>query len=101
VDEHVDDPAEHIVVIHGDARGADTVGDICAQLLDYELEVYPADWEKHGRSAGPIRNQQMLDAEPDVALFFHEDIANSRGTADMLERVKRAGIRYLLIEEGY
>jgi len=48
-------------IIHGGARGADTIADEWAEDHDIPRVVYEADWGKHGRAAGPIRNQQMLD----------------------------------------
>lgn len=87
--QHLFDP---ITIISGDARGADTYADVCAQLLGYDVERYPANWEEHGRSAGPRRNQQMLDSGVDRCIAFHDDLAASKGTRDMVERVERAGL---------
>jgi hypothetical protein len=54
---------------------------------------YPADWRRYGRGAGPIRNQQMLDAgRPDRVVAFHANLDASRGTADMVRRAIKAGI---------
>ncbi|KKK86431.1 hypothetical protein LCGC14_2763330, partial [marine sediment metagenome] len=49
------------VVIHGAARGADSLADLYARQNGLETEVYPADWDKYGKGAGPVRNKQMLD----------------------------------------
>lgn len=79
------------VVIHGDAQGADRLAGAEARRRGIPIEAYPADWEKHGRAAGPIRNQQMLDeGKPDLVVAFH--LYNSRGTADMIRRARSAGI---------
>jgi hypothetical protein len=52
-------------------------------------ETYPADWYTHGKAAGPIRNQKMLDdAFPDVVLAF----PGGRGTADMVRRAEKVGV---------
>jgi DNA-binding MurR/RpiR family transcriptional regulator len=77
------------VVIHGGARGADAMaGDIAGRLLGHAVEVYPADWHKHGKAAGPIRNQQMLGTGIDLVIAF----SGGRGTADMVNRARRAGV---------
>ena len=77
------------VVIHGGARGADISADVCALAFGIDVEVYPADWAKHGKAAGPIRNAQMLrEGRPDAVLAF----PGGRGTADMVRRAKRAGV---------
>ena len=82
------------LVIDGQAPGADTCGHEAAVELGLPFQRFPANWSKYGRAAGPIRNQQMLDeGKPTLALGFHEDIANSKGSADMLRRLKRYGIK--------
>ena len=48
------------VVIHGGARGADTLAGEAAQTMKVPVEVFPAQWNLYGKSAGPIRNKQML-----------------------------------------
>lgn len=77
-------------VVHGGARGADSIADEVARELGLEVEVFPADWEQYGKRAGHIRNQQMVDAGADYCLAF--PLPGSRGTYDMMERAERAGI---------
>ena len=82
-----------IIVIHGDCRGADKMAGVVAEKLGMEVIPFPAKWEKHGRSAGPIRNQQMLDeGKPDKVIAFHQDIDNSKGTKNMIKIAEKAGI---------
>src|SRR5689334_23019946 len=62
-------------LIHGAARGADSLAAKWSEDTGLaacgEVLAFPADWEKHGRSAGPIRNQQMLDeGRPDMVIAF-------------------------------
>jgi hypothetical protein len=67
----------------------------CAKQAGLSIEVYPADWKKHGRSAGPIRNQHMLDVgKPNLVIAF----PGGRGTADMMKRAEKAGIEVRRIE---
>ena len=47
-------------VISGRAKGADTLGEQWGSSVGALTDPYPALWEKYGRAAGPIRNQQML-----------------------------------------
>lgn len=88
---------EEVVLISGDARGADTYADVIGQLLGFTVERYPADWNVHGRAAGPIRNQQMLESGVDYCIAFHDDLGSSRGTRDMVERCERAGIEVRIV----
>lgn len=76
-------------LVHGGAPGADSeAAYVAAYLLEWPVEAHPADWQRHGRAAGPIRNQQMADAGADLVLAF----PGSRGTADMVRRARAAGI---------
>lgn len=80
---------------HGDCRGADRIAAEVAATYVFvpraAIKAYPALWDTHGRSAGPIRNRAMYDDfHPDLVLAFHDDLAKSRGTADMI-RVACAG----------
>src|SRR3990167_8292284 len=76
-------------VISGHARGADQMAEMWADEHGVPLTIFPAEWDKFGRMAGPIRNQQMLDeGMPDLVVAF----PGGRGTADMVARVKRASI---------
>jgi len=69
--------------------GADAFAAEWAILRGVERRTFKADWRKHGRSAGPIRNQQMLDeCRPDLVVAF----PGGDGTADMVRRARAAGI---------
>ena len=63
-----------------------------------KLHEYPADWARHGKRAGPLRNLRMLhEGRPDLVLAFHDDIENSKGTAHMVTIAQRAGVDVRLI----
>lgn len=87
-------PASFICVIHGKARGADTLAGMAARAWGMSVREYPAEWDKYGKGAGIIRNQQMLDSEDiDLVLAFHDDLEHSKGTGDMVRRAKEAGLK--------
>ena len=50
------------IMIEGAARGVDLIAKAYAVENDWKVEEYPADWEKHGRGAGYIRNDIMVKA---------------------------------------
>lgn len=76
-------------LLHGGASGADTLADKWADQRGLHKIVVKADWGKHGKSAGPIRNQEMLDMyAPNLVVAFE----GGRGTADMVRRSKLIGI---------
>lgn len=81
-----------IIIMHGDAPGADSIAGAIASQLGFEVFAFPAQWDKYGRAAGPIRNRLMLDQEPDKVIAFHNDIENSKGTKDCVEETKKRGI---------
>lgn len=76
-------------IIHGGASGADTMAKSWAIAHELEHIEVAADWETFGRSAGPRRNQRMLDEfKPDMVIAF----PGGRGTADMVKRAEAAGL---------
>lgn len=83
-------------IIHGAATGADHEGMIWAQMMATARNIthapFAADWRTHGKAAGPIRNQRMLDeGKPDLVLAF----PGGRGTADMVRRAKAARVEVI------
>jgi predicted Rossmann-fold nucleotide-binding protein len=49
------------LVLHGGARGADAAIARAAHQLGWSSLVMPAEWRRHGRAAGPIRNRELLE----------------------------------------
>lgn len=95
---------KEIVIIHGAAKGADALAENyvhnTAQYLTskgYRIrqEKHPANWDKHGRAAGPIRNQEMVDKGADICVAFVKVGAANRGTTDCANRARKAGIEVL------
>ena len=81
------------IVIHGDATGVDNLADCRAKRRGLSRWAFPAWWDLLGRSAGPRRNQRMLDeAKPDRVVAFHPQIESSGGTKDMVGRARALGI---------
>lgn len=87
-------PKETIIhLVHGDCRGADKLGAKIATELGFVVLGKPADWKKYKKAAGPIRNQEMLDQHPiDMVVAFHPNLAQSKGTKDMVARARKRGI---------
>jgi len=77
------------VVLSGMAPGADIWGAKIARENGFAVEEYPADWKTHGKSAGPIRNRQMVDrADALIAVWD----GKSSGTADVIAKAKAKGL---------
>jgi hypothetical protein len=83
------------VVIHGGARGADALSAEWARLRKIPCEVFEADWDKHKKAAGILRNIEMLrDGKPDCCIAF----PGGKGTAHMLGLMRKSGLPLLVIE---
>jgi aspartokinase-like uncharacterized kinase len=75
-------------LIHGGARGADSLAGLWAATRGVPYQVFPANWEE-GKNAGPRRNQKMLtEGKPDLVVAF----PGGRGTADMVRRAYAANV---------
>ena len=66
------------VVVSGGARGVDSVAVKAAELAGLKVEVYPADWDKHGKKAGFLRNKTIVDRADKLVAFWDME---SAGTA--------------------
>lgn len=83
-------------IVHGDARGADRLARQWAELSSVEHKSYPADWDKLALGAGPARNQQMLNENPDIDLVIA--FPGGNGTLDMCTRAAAQGIEVKSID---
>lgn len=81
-------------VIEGAARGADYYAGQWAKSRGIELQEFPADWDRHHKAAGSIRNKQMLDeGKPDRVIAF----PGGKGTFDMINRAHGRGFKVTLV----
>ncbi len=81
------------VIIHGAAPGADMTADRIARERGHTVIEFKANWNLYGAAAGPIRNHEMMDVgKPDKVVAFHEDIVHSKGTKDMINIARKAGL---------
>jgi hypothetical protein len=81
------------VVINGGQQGADLHANFAALSCGLPTIRMDAPWNHYGKRAGPIRNSWMLSyGQPTEVHYFHDDIARSRGTKDMVERAEKAGL---------
>ena len=76
-------------VVDGGATGADALAEAWARTHNVRNWIIEANWRKHGRSAGPKRNQAMLEmTHPDLVIAF----PGGAGTDDMVRRAQAAGV---------
>ena len=73
-------------VVSGCATGVDWLGEQWARANDVPVKEMPADWNRHGKSAGPQRNRAMAEYA-DAAIIIWD--GESRGTRNMIENMIR------------
>lgn len=73
-------------IVSGTARGIDRSGEAWARTVGISIKEFPADWDKYGNMAGPIRNRQMANyADALIAVWD----GKSRGTKHMIDTMKK------------
>jgi hypothetical protein len=86
------------LLIHGAAKGADTLCAEWAEVNNVEVEVFPANWERYGRRAGPLRNISMLErtlklmSDGSSAICAAFPLPDSVGTRHMMRLACESGI---------
>ena len=74
-------------IVSGGARGVDTAGELWAKQNSIPVKRFPANWERYGSYAGPVRNRQMAVYADAVALF-----PGGAGTRNMYEQAVEHGL---------
>ena len=82
--------SENIVILSGHCSGVDEMAEKYAKEKGYELEIYPADWKKYGKAAGPKRNKEMVRNSNAVIAFWD---GKSRGTKNLIDLAKKKDIQ--------
>ncbi len=86
-----------ILIIHGGARGADRLAGEIAKEQGFHVKVFYPDWEKYGKSAGFVRNKEMLvEGKPDEVIAFWD--GKSRGTMHTINLAQGMNIPTTIIE---
>lgn len=81
------------MIIHGGARGADQMAGGIARASGIQEVICPANWKKHGKAAGHLRNAAMLNLHPDLVVAC----PGGRGTENMIERTQAAGVEVVFV----
>jgi len=88
------------IIVEGDCKGADKISGYLAKNRGMNVITVSAKWDKFGKMAGPLRNSVMIHCyEPDLVVAFHNDIEHSKGTKNMVNQAKLAGIKVKIIKE--
>ena len=84
----------NIEIVSGTARGADKLGERYAREKGYDIKEFPANWDKFGKSAGYIRNDEMAQYA-DMLIAFWD--GTSRGTKHMIDLANKRGIKVEIV----
>jgi hypothetical protein len=80
----------NIEIVSGGASGADSLGERYAKEKGHKLKVFKADWDKHGKAAGPIRNEEMAKYADGLIAFWDGE---SKGTKSMIGYAKKYNLK--------
>jgi len=80
-------------VVSGCAKGADTLGEMWATKNGIPIKKFPADWKKHGKAAGFIRNKEMIDYGDSLLAIWD---GKSRGTQHTVSLAEKKGTPYYI-----
>lgn len=94
--ENLSDP---ICILSGGGRGVDACGERFSKEMGFQLKLFPADWNKYKRAAGPIRNKAMVQ-EADIVICFWDK--KSKGTKSLIDFARKESkkVYIKIIEPG-
>jgi hypothetical protein len=81
------DDYKPIHIVSGGAKGIDTFAENYAKLNNIPFTIFPPEYNKYGRIATFVRNQQIVDASDMIIAFTSKE---SKGTIDTIRRTKRS-----------
>lgn len=84
-----------VIIISGHAKGADNLGERFAKEFRLQYEIHPADWGRHGKAAGHIRNAEMAEISDALIAFWD---GKSHGTAHMIKTAQTKGLKVTVIK---
>lgn len=83
-------PSTFSEIVSGCAYGADALGERFAAVQSIPIKRFPADWDRHGKPAGFIRNKEMAEYADALLLLWD---GKSKGSENMLLEAARRGLR--------
>ncbi len=80
---------DNIEIVSGGARGIDKVAELFAFEYDIDLKVFYANWDKHGKSAGMIRNKELITYCDKVIIFWDGQSKGTKNSFDLIKKHKK------------
>jgi hypothetical protein len=89
---------EEVEIVSGHCAGTDQLGERYAEMHGMKCALFPAEWKKYGRAAGPVRNSKMIDyaaesGKPVVVAFVSP---KSKGTLDTVRKAEKRGFKVVV-----
>jgi hypothetical protein len=88
---------KEIEIVSGTARGADQLGERYATENGYSIKQFPADWDRLGKAAGFIRNEEMAKYADALIAFWD---GKSKGTEHMINIAKQYNLKVKICKYG-
>jgi len=85
----------NVIIVSGHAKGVDQLGERFACENCLQSFVIPAEWEKYGRAAGPIRNKKMAEYADALIAFWD---GKSNGTKSMIKLALAKGLKLYIVQ---
>lgn len=82
------------LIISGHAKGADTLAERYANENDIPTKIFPPDWKRYGKSAGMIRNTDIIE-NAELVIAFWDTI--SSGTKDSIRKADKLNKKVIII----
>jgi hypothetical protein len=89
--------AQDTVIVSGGAEGVDSWSVEIGRLLGMKTRVFEADWRRHGRKAGPIRNGEIVRNIDELVAFWDGE---SRGTLNTIALATEAGLPMRIFDQA-
>jgi hypothetical protein len=76
-------------IVSGGAKGVDASAEWFAEVGKRPFKLFPADWDKHGKSAGPLRNREMAQYGDALLLIWDGKSPGSANMKAAMHRLKK------------
>ena len=95
--DHMLQNQQDIEIVSGTAKGADQLGEKYANEKGYKITRFPANWDKHGKAAGYLRNEEMAKYADALIAFWDN---KSKGTEHMINLAKKYNLKIKICNYG-
>ena len=86
-----------VEIVSGGAKGVDSIAKRIASLYGIAFKEFPAEWDRYGKKAGPIRNSKIVE-NADVVVAIPSP--SSKGTWDTVRKAEKRGLKVYVFEYG-